>query len=196
MPDGFSDVCMYMYEQIVEVRGRCLVYFCLSPPYFLRASLSLKLELNVARLANLDSSRELSVSSTPDESTGVSFPIGAGTANTAPPACTAISQHQHSAREPLLRLLWEKFINWVAKQQIYFSQFWILESPRSSSSKTTSIPDSWEDHLLFMYSRGRSPWCLSYIYEGKDSLWSDTMLVGSFNLSQLLKGSNSSVATW
>lgn len=101
MPDGFSDVCMYMYEQIVEVRGRCLVYFCLSPPYFLRASLSLKLELNVARLANLDSSRELSVSSTPDESTGVSFPIGAGTANTASPACTAISQHQHSAPEPL-----------------------------------------------------------------------------------------------
>lgn len=39
-------------SRCVEVTGRCLVYFCLSPPYFLRRSLSLKLELNLPRMAN------------------------------------------------------------------------------------------------------------------------------------------------
>lgn len=74
----------------------------------------------------------------------MSLPIGAGRANAAPPACTAISQRQHSAllAFTLLRLPWEKSIKLAAKQQIYFSQFWMLESPRSSSSKTISIPDS------------------------------------------------------
>lgn len=63
------------------------------------------------------------MSSTPDEIRDMSFPIGAVTANPGPLAWTVISQHQPLLAFTLLRLLWEKSIKQVAKQQIYFSQF-------------------------------------------------------------------------